>query len=321
MENARRDSTPPSGVRAPLLTVAPSAAGALGSPADFGRPRPPVFPGRPHSDALRLSSPHPRPPCARAHPPAPHSNVHAVPPPPPHSPAPPLSSSEAPEVGCRGRRRTAALRTRGPPARGAGPGLAPLPPATRIMASHVSHLFPYAPCVMAASGLFLPSPTPKPHGEGRRPLGGAPRTPVAAPPDWRVVGPAGARLEPLPSSMQLPRPLDPPPCPPPVPHPSWGGAARACDSNLRRPLLHCTGSAGGQESGGIPRCPKRAPPRQPALNAHRRLAGCCAGGTRRPRASYPPPTGVCTHGTGHRPLLRGSHTTTHHSTMATGGRE
>ena len=121
-------------------------------------------------------------------------------------------------MGCRSRRRTAALRTRGPAARGWGPGLAPHPPATRIMASHVSYLPPYAPCVMAAGGLCLPSPTPKPHGGGRRPLGGARRTPAAAPPDWRVVEPAVARFKPPPPSIHLPRPLDPPlspPCPPP----------------------------------------------------------------------------------------------------------
>ena len=224
-------------------------------------------------------------------------------------------------MGCRSRRRTAALRTRGPPARGGGPGLAPLPPATRIMALHVSYLPPCAPCDMAASGLCLPSPTPKPHGGGRRPLGGAPRTPAAAPPDWRVVGPAGARYEPPPPSNRLPRPPDPPPVPPPVPHPGWGGAARACGTSPRRPLLHNTGSAGRQESGGAPHCPERPPPRQLALKANRRLAGCCAGGARQPGASYPPPTGVCTHGTGHRHPLGGSHTTTHHSTTATGGRE
>ena len=167
---------------------------------------------------------------------------------------------------------------------------------------------------------------PLPHtktgrGGGRRHLGGAPRTPAAAAPDWRVVGPAGARSEPAPPSIHLPRPPDPPPCPPPVPHPGWGSAARACGSSPRRPLLHYTGIAGRQECGGAPHCPKRPPPpHQLALKANRRLAGCCAGGTRRPGASYPPPTGVCTHGTGHRHPLGGSHTTTHHSTTATGGR-
>ena len=243
--------------------------------------------------------------------------MHAVPPAPPHSPAPPLSGSVAPEVGYRGRRRAAALRTRGLPARGGGPGLAPLTPATPIMALHVSYLPPYAPCVMAASGLCLPSPEPKPHGGGRRPLGGAPRTPAAAPPDWRVVGPARARYEPPPPSIRLPGPPDPPPCPPP----RLGRRGPRVRYEPAPPLDALTGSAGRQESGGAPHCPERPPPRQLALKANRRLAGCCAGGARRPGASYPPPTGVCTHGTGHRHPFGGSHTTTHYSTRATGGRE
>ena len=116
-------------------------------------------------------------------------------------------------------------------------------------------------------------------------------------------------------------PLTPPLSPPLSPHPGWGGAAPACGSSPRRPLLHYTGSAGRQEIGGAPHCPERPPPGQLALKSNRRLAGCCAGGTRRPGASYPPPTGVRTHGTGHRPPLGGSHTPTHHSTTATGGRE
>ena len=45
--------------------------------------------------------------------------------------------------------------------------------------------------------------------------------------------------------------------PPPVPHPGWGGAARACGTSPRRPMLHYTGSAGRQESGGAPHCPER----------------------------------------------------------------
>ena len=163
MDDARRDSSPPSGVRAPPPTAALRHSERPGLPGRLWPAPDAPPPGRPPGDALRLSSPHPRPPRARIQPPAhspppppPRPSVHAVPPPPPHSPAPPLSGSEAPEVGCRSRQRAAALRTRGPPARGGGPGLAPLPPATRIMALHVSYLPPYAPCVMAASGLCLP---------------------------------------------------------------------------------------------------------------------------------------------------------------------
>ena len=97
-----------------------------------------------------------------------------------------------------------------------------------------------------------------------------------------------------------------PPGPPPVPHPDWGGAARTCGSSPRRPLLHYTDSAGRQESGGAPHCPERPPPQRLPLEAWQRLAGCCAGGARRPGASYPPPTGVCAHGTGHSRRLGGT---------------
>ena len=75
------------------------------------------------------------------------------------------------------------------------------------------------------------------------------------------MGPAGARFEPPPPSFHLPRPVTPP-SPPFVPHPGWGGAARACGSSPRRPLLQYTGSAGRQESGGAPHCPERPPPPQ-----------------------------------------------------------
>ena len=119
------------------------------------------------------------------------------------------------------------------------------------------------------------------------------------------MGPAGARFEPPPPSFHLPRPPDPPQSPP-VPHPGWGGAARTCGSSPRRPLMHYTDSAGRQESGGAPHCPERPPPRRLALEAWQRLAGCCAGGARRPGASYPPPTGICAHGTGHRRRLGGT---------------
>ena len=61
-----------------------------------------------------------------------------------------------------------------------------------------------------------------------------------------------------------PRTLHPPAAtpltPPPVPPPGWGGSARACGTSPRRPLLHNTGSAGRQESGGAPHCPERPPP-------------------------------------------------------------
>ena len=173
---------------------------------------------------------------------------------------------------------------------------------------------------MAASGLCLPSPTPKPHGGGRRPLGGPPEPLQLRLPTGGWWGPPVRGSSPRHPPSTCRDPLTPP-LSPPVPHPGWGGSARACGLGPRRTLLHYTGSAGPQESGGAPRCPERPPRQQLVLKANRRLAGCCAGRTRRPGASYPPPTGVCTHGTGHRHPLGGSHTATHHSTTATGGRE
>ena len=89
VDDARRDSSPPSGVRAPPMTAAPDSASALGSPADFGQPRPLLCPGQPPGDALRLSSPYPLPLTrAPAHQP--------TPPPPPHVldvPPPPLPTA------------------------------------------------------------------------------------------------------------------------------------------------------------------------------------------------------------------------------------
>ena len=112
-----------------------------------------------------------------------------------------------------------------------------------------------------------------------------------------------------------------PPLSPPCPPPRLGRRGPRVRYEPAPPLVALYGQCGppGERRGAaLPRAP---PPRQLALKANRRLAGCCAGGARRPGASYPPPTGVCTHGTGHRHPLGGSHTTTHHSTTATGGRE
>ena len=73
--------------------------------------------------------------------------------------------------------------------------------------------------------------------------------------------------------------LTPPPCPPPVPHPGWGGAARTCGTSPRRPLLHYTGSAGRQESGEAPHCPERPPPTTAGAKGHPAPGGrLCKGG-------------------------------------------
>ena len=118
--------------------------------------------------ATELSAP--RPPRAHAHPhghsPPPLPSVLAVPlppqsrPPPFHVPRLFSQVDNATEVSCRSRRREDRWLTRGPPIRGGGQGLAPLPPAARIMALHESYLSPYAPCVMAVSGLCPPPPLP-----------------------------------------------------------------------------------------------------------------------------------------------------------------
>ena len=176
-----------------------------------------------------------------------------------------------------------------------------LPPAACIMAWRESYLPPYAPCVMAASGLCLSLLTLTERGGPTAP-GWGPQNPWRS--DARLEG-CGARRCAVRAPATL-LPLAATPCPPPVPHPAWGGAARACGSSPRRPLLHYTDSAGRQESGGAPHCPERPPPQRLALEAWQRLAGCCAGGARRPGASYPPPTGVCAHGTGHSRRLGGT---------------
>ena len=116
-------------------------------------------------------------------------------------------------------------------------------------------------------------------------------------------------------------PLTPPLVSSPVPHPGWGGAPRGAVRARAAPCCIIRAVRAAKRAEGPRTAHIAPPPRQLALKAYRRLAGCCAGGARRPGASYPPPTGVCTHGTGHRHPLRGSHTTTHHSTTATGGRE
>ena len=139
--------------------------------------------------------------------------------------------------------------------------LPPLPPAACIMALDESYLPPHAPCVMAASGLCPPAHSSlalAPHtvterGGGQRPLGGAPRTPYTVTPAWRVVEPAGERSH-----------LTRPPVPPP---PRLGRRGPHVRFEPASPLFRYTGSAGRQECGGAPHCPKRPPPHQLALKA------------------------------------------------------
>ena len=196
-----------------------------------------------------------------------------------------------------------------------------LPPAACIMALHESYLPPCAPCVMAASGLCLPSPSPQPHGGGRRPLGGAPRTPAAAPPDWRVVGPAGARYKPPPPSIHLPRPPDPPPVPPLSPTPA--GAARPARAVRARaaPCGIIRAVRAARRAEGPCTAPSAPPPTTAGARGLAAPGGLlCRGGEATARFIPAPNRGPYPRHRAQTPV-GGYHTTTHHSTTATGGRE
>ena len=101
--------------------------------------------------------------------------------------------------------------------------LPPLPPAACIMAWRVSYLPPYAPCVMAASGLCLSLLTLTERGGPAAP-GWGPQNPWRS--DARLEG-GGARRCAVRAPATL-LPLAATPCPPPVPplSPTPTGAAR-----------------------------------------------------------------------------------------------
>ena len=218
-------------------------------------------------------------------------------------------------VSCHSRRRAAAGRTRGPPIRGGVQALPPLPPAACIMAWRESYLPPYAPCVMAASGLCLSLLTLTERGGPTAP-GWAPRTPGAATPDWRVVGPAGARFEPPPPSFHLPRPPDPPPVPPLSPTPA--GAARPAPAVRAHAAPCCiirTVRAARRAEG-----PRTAPSAPPTMAGARGLAApgglLCRGGEATGRFIPAPNWGLCPRHRAQSPL-GGYLTTTHHRTTGT----
>ena len=163
---------------------------------------------------------------------------------------------------------------------------------------------------MAGSGLCLPSPTPKPHGGGAKAPGVGPPEPLQLRlPTGGWWGPPVRGTSPRHPPSTCRDPLTPP-APPPCPPPGWGGAARACGTSPRRPMLHYTGSEGHRELGGAPHCPEPPPPTTAGAKGQTAPGGLLCRGARRPGASYPPPTGVCAHGTGHRHPLGGSHSTT-----------
>ena len=221
MDDARRDSSPPSGVRAPPLTVAPSAAGAPGSPADFGQPRPPLLPGQPNGDARGWAHRYPSPSRARLptgpQPPPPSPHAHHAPPP-LRTPPSFFTGSRRHRGGLPQPPTGGHLAEKGTPQTRWGSRPCPSFPLLHASWRGVSHT-PLPMHHMSWPRVAFASPSSRyPKGGGRRPLGGAPRTPGAATPDWRVVGPAGARFEPPPPYFRWPRPPVPPrspPCPPP----------------------------------------------------------------------------------------------------------
>ena len=271
-----------------------------GLPGRLG-PAPAAPPPRwPHGDALQLSSPHPRPPRARTHPPA-----HSPPPTPPtctpcpHRPPtlPPLLSQVAKPP-----RWAAAAADGRRPYEQEDP-----PQAVGVQALHPFPL-PHASwrCVCHAS---LPMhhvswprvafASPPPHrnrtGGGEGPWVGPPEPLQLRLPSGGWWGPPVRGTSPRHPPSTCRDPLTPPLSP------QLGRRGPRVQYEPAQPLValyrQC-GPPGEQRGLELPRAP---PPQQPlALKANRRLAGCCAGRTRRPGASYPPPTGVCTHGTRHR---------------------
>ena len=155
---------------------------------------------------------------------------------------------------------------------------------------------------------------------GPKAPGWGPQDPTAAPPDWRVVGPAGARYKPPPPSSHLPRPPDPPLSPPLSPTPA--GAARPARAVRARAAPCCIIRAvrAARRAEG----PRTAPSAPPTTAGARGLAApgglWCRGGEATGRFIPAPNRGLCPRHRAQTPV-GGYHTTTHHSTTATGGRE
>ena len=168
-------------------------------------------------------------------------------------------------------------------------------------------------------GREWPLPLP-PHtnrkGGGQRPLGGAPRTPGTATPDWRVVGPAGARFEPPPPSFHLPRPPVPPRSPP-CPPPRLGRRGPRVRFEPAPPLVALYGQCGPPGERRGPALP-RAPP--PTTAGARGLAApgglLCRGGEATGRFIPAPNWGLCPRHRAQSPV-GGYLTTTHHRTTGT----
>ena len=136
------------------------------------------LPGRPHGDALRLSSPHPRPPRARTHPPA-------------SSPPPPQCARRAPTVPTQP--HAAPLRSPAPRPCAAPHCCAPAPPRTaaplhrttplhprRARRPHVVRLLGPPPAT-GRSACAAPRPPRAPHPHGAASASAARRYPRARP--------------------------------------------------------------------------------------------------------------------------------------------
>ena len=168
---------------------------------------------------------------------------------------------------------------------------------------------------MAASGLCLSLLTLTEQG-GPTARGGASRTPCATTPVWRVVGPAGARLQPPPPSFLLPRPPDPPQSPP-CPPPRLGRRGPHVRFEPAPPLVALYGQCGplGERRGpALPRAPL------PTTVAARGLAApgglLCRGGEATGRFIPAPKGGLCPRHRAQTPV-GGYHTTSRHRTAGT----
>ena len=192
----------------------------------------------------------------------------------------------------------------------------PLPPAACIMAWRESYLPPYAPCVMAASGLCLSLLTLTERGGPTAP-GWGPQNP------WRsdaLLEDGGARR----CAVRAPATLLPPaatPCPPPVPplSPTPTGAARPARAVRARAAPCCiirTARAARRAEG--PRTAPSAPPLTTAGARGLAAAGglLCRGSEATGRFIPAPNWGLCPRHRAQSPV-GGYHTATHHRTTGT----
>ena len=102
------------------------------------------------------------------------------------------------------------------------------------------------------------------------------------------------------------------PSPPPCPPPQLGRRGPHVRNEPASPVYRYTGSAGRQESGGAPHCPKRPPP-TPAVARGLAAPGglLCRGGEATGRFIPAPNRGLCPRHRAQTPV-GGYHTTTHH---------